>query len=709
MKHEDLQAKARKLGIKSNQKTAALKEAIVAAQPTAAGPQHRAHGCLGAYVGGEWVDIEDCASRFSITDGSGVGSCAGRCPRSRSRTSAAREDGAYDVLVIGAGAIGAAVARELSKTMAHVLLIDAADDVTQGATKGNSGIVHAGYDDHPGSLHAKYCWAGNQMFSQLDEELHFGFQRNGSLVVAKTDADMALLDTLMERGRVNGVENLEIIDQAELRRLEPHISPDAIGALRSPDAGTITPYEYTIALAENAVDNGVELRLRREVVDIEVVDAAADGGGGFVVTAKHWEPSAYAASVARAAAFRTLRRLGSAIVAACAVAWAAGLAPHVVAALGAAAFALVALRSPWGSAAAAYAYSPSAGTVLRGVAERERIRCDFIVNAAGCGSDAIARMVGDDSFTILPRYGEYILLHKDEGHKVHHTLFPCPDPHLGKGVLVQGTLWGNLILGPTSRDSMEWNEATQAWEVNPATRDAPSRDILKYILSHCKRLVPSFDARRVIHTFSGARAKNTTGEWVIGPVLPTATSPGVPHFVNAAAIDSPGIAASPAIAADVARMLVAQGCGAAARADPSFNPRRAPIIVPKRKGLRGLKMSKASEPFKHGATPAANVVCKCERVTEAEVVDAIHRSLPIDSTQAIRKRTRAGMGHCQGDDANYGCEHRVAAIIARETGLPLELVARRPWPASSLLSSRFAYKSEAVQNDLEKLSATTPS
>jgi len=154
--------------------------------------------------------------------------------------------------------------------------------------------------------------------------------------------------------------------------------------------------------------------------------------------------------------------------------------------------------------------------------------------------------------------------------------------------------------------------------------------------------VPSFDAGAVIHTFAGARAKNTTGDWVIGPV------PAAPGFVNAASIDSPGIAASPAIALDVVRMLGELGAPVG-ELDAGFNPNRAPLITPK-DGFKNLKMSKTA-PWKE-KDPAKNVICKCERVTEAEVVDACRRSLPIDSTQAIRKRTRAGMGHCQGDPEN---------------------------------------------------------
>eukprot|EP00965_Chrysotila_dentata_P248848 6208569-Pleurochrysis_carterae.AAC.1 len=130
------------------------------------------HGEGGAYVGGYWVPLEDCPVQFNIAGGSNEQ--AVRAERSRTGHSAAKLDGTYDVAIVGGGCIGAAIARELAKTDASVVLFEAADDVSQGATKGNSGIVHAGYDDTPGTMRAKLCWKGNQMFPDLDRELHFG-------------------------------------------------------------------------------------------------------------------------------------------------------------------------------------------------------------------------------------------------------------------------------------------------------------------------------------------------------------------------------------------------------------------------------------------------------------------------------------------------------------------------------------------------------
>ena len=208
-------------------------------------------------------------------------------------------------------------------------------------------------------------------------------------------------------------------------------------------------------------------------------------------------------------------------------------------------------------------------------------------------------------------------------------------------------------------------------------------EIQEYILSKCRKLVPSFDAKETSHAFCGARAKSSLGDWIIEPSVKYG------QFIHVAGIDSPGLAGSPAIAKEVIRLL--EEAGLSIKANSYFDPNRAPIITPK-DGMRGLKMGPVGKNDSDGVDEkamASNVICKCEKVTELEVVRALGRGLPIDSTQAIRKRTRAGMGHCQGDPCNYDCEGRVKAIIARETGQPVNMVGGRPWPATSTLTQRW--------------------
>ena len=712
----------------------------------------RQHGVKGAYVGGSWVDMEDCANRFNISGGSHTTQCASlhgcegeshpdqcaTCPRSRSKHNQSKADGTYDVVVIGAGCIGSAIARELSKYKVSVLMLESADDVTQGATKGNSGIVHAGYDDKPGTNRAKFCWPGNQMFEALDKDLHFGYQKNGSLVMATSKAELPILDELLARGQTNGVKNLRIVQKKELFEMEPYINPKTIAALYSPDAGNLVPYEFAIALAENAVDNGVELRIRREVSAIEV---PTDSNPTFKVTAKHWEPKSYvdvigtprsghdqqlsvrnnSLGVAMSVFIGSLAVLGrqSEGIKAAAAAKNVPMLQVVIACVTlsflAGAFAFVATlallvgtssstkggnKTTYKADAAAPASVSTGGrkitvdemryggsgsrTAVDGVyVADEEYRATYVLNCAGLGADKIAAMIGDTSFKIKPRLGDYLLLNRDQAQTVtvQRTLFPCPDPVLGKGVLVQTTLWGNLILGPTARD-------TYLPEVMAET----AADIQRFILSKCSELVPSFDPEKVIHGFCGARAKSDRGDWIIEP------SKTHGNFIHVAGIDSPGLAGSPAIALEAVKLLKAAGLKAPK--NPNFNPKRAPIIVPK-DGWKGLKAAK--DVSSADKDPSRNVICKCEKVTEQEVLNALGRSLPVDSTQAIRKRTRAGMGHCQSETENYDCECRVAHIVARELNMPVEAVGRRPWPATSTLGQRWINDEE--KKELVRLKA----
>lgn len=690
------------------------------------------HGTDGAFVGGEWTSIEDCAANFNERKKS----CDMSCKRSKTKVSAAKADDTYDVIIIGAGCIGGAIARELSKSKCSVLVLEAADDVSQGATKGNSGIVHAGYDDTPGSVRAKFCWPGNQMFVQLDKELKFGYQRNGSLVIARGADDEAHLKELLKRGEINGVRNLRIIGKDELFAMEPYVHPDSTGALYAPDAGNLIPYEYTIALLENAVQNGVEVRIRREVISItesDQVSSAAEGGQRlFEVTANHWEPKSFldnggadelereanpphksdgmsksmcvvAAFVAAFLSITTgtqfyIEKISPAAQGKVQILIFVGVFAVVYGSLtlifakswagnkrknDSSADPVQSFVSKYGAAGATVGEALTAGTCSRvtvdqmrvggsgskevtqgSVVAKETYRARFILNCAGSASDKIANLIGDKSFYIKPRIGDYVLLNKNQGHLAKCTLFPCPGP-LGKGVLVQTTLWGNLILGPTARDLHD-----------PAMMAQTPEDIQTFIFSKCKELVPTFDPKETIHAFCGVRAKSSRNDWIIEP------SAMNPRFIHAAGIDSPGLAGSPAIALELVRLLVAAGLQLIP--NHSFNPNRFPLVCPK-SGWKGIRAG----PVGKVITPAENIVCKCEKVTEAEVIAACHGPLPVDSTQAIRKRTRAGMGHCQGNIENYDCERRVAAIIARELGLAANAVGRRPWPASSTLPQRW--------------------
>ena len=163
----------------------------------------------------------------------------------------------YDAAIIGAGVIGSAIARELSKYQADICVIERDEDVCNGTSKANSAIIHAGFDAAPGSLKAKLNVRGNAMIEQLAKDLDFPFKRNGSLVVCTNDQNRSGLDELLEKGKANGVPDLRILEREELLQMEPNLSDDVTGALFAPTGGIVCPFHMTMALAENAYANGV--------------------------------------------------------------------------------------------------------------------------------------------------------------------------------------------------------------------------------------------------------------------------------------------------------------------------------------------------------------------------------------------------------------------------------------------------------------------
>ena len=164
----------------------------------------------------------------------------------------------YDVIIIGAGVSGCAIARELAKGKLRIAVLEAKSDVCEGTSKANSGIVHAGYDAVPGTLKAQLNVRGNEMMEELSKKLDFPFRRNGSLVLCFEEDAMSGLEELYQRGMENGVKELKLLSPEEVWGMEPAVSRDIVGALYAPTGGIVCPFGLNIALAENAAENGVE-------------------------------------------------------------------------------------------------------------------------------------------------------------------------------------------------------------------------------------------------------------------------------------------------------------------------------------------------------------------------------------------------------------------------------------------------------------------
>lgn len=452
----------------------------------------------------------------------------------------------YDVAVIGAGVVGSLITRELSKYNIKVALLERCNDMAMGATKANSAIVHAGFDAKPGTLKAKLNVRGVELMDKVCKELHVPLKNIGSLVVAFSEEEMETVKELKERGEKNGVKNLSVLNEEELRALEPNIGEKAVGALNAPTASIVCPYELTIAAVENAVVNGAEFLRNCEVTGIK------EENGGFVLETS----------------------LGN-------------------------------------------------------------IEASYVINAAGVHSGEIANLIGDDSIKIIPRHGDYYLLDKSQGNVVSHTIFQCPSK-MGKGVLVSPTVDGNLIVGPSANDIDDGDDV------------ATTAEGLSFVFGSASKSVPSISLRNAITSFSGNRAHPVTDDFIIGSSSKNA------NFINVAGIESPGLSSAPAIAEMVEGILL--GLAGELEKKESFNP-----VRPEPVRFRNMSTKEREELVKKNKA-YGRIICRCETVTEGEIIDAIKAPAGARDVDGVKRRTRAGMGRCQGGF----CGSKVVEILARE-------------------------------------------
>lgn len=461
----------------------------------------------------------------------------------------------YDVAIVGGGVIGCAIARELAKYQLKILLIEKEPDVATGTTKANTAIIHAGYNADPLTQKGKLNMMGNQMFDQITKELHVPFKRIGSLVVAVEGDDVSVLDRLYQRGVENGVPGLEIVQKDWLRKNEPEISQQVVSALYAPTAGIICPWELTLALAENAVKNGVEVLLETEVQN--------------VITEE--------------------------------------------------------------------------GRVIGVQTNRGLIQTDYIINAAGLFADDLARMVGIEKISITPRIGEYYVYDKERDFDVNHTIFPIPN-QISKGTIVTPTVDGNLMIGPTSEG---WHD-----KKNLAT----TREGLHKVVTGAKKLFPNITLKDTIRVFAGSRAADVTEDFVIE------AADQIHGFINVAGIQSPGLSSAPSIAELIVQIV--KDCGLKLVEKDQFDPtRQEPVRF---RELSHVERAKLIEQDPRYGT----IICRCETVTYKEILNAIHSPVGARTLDAVKRRTRSGMGRCQGGF----CGPKVVSILAKELGInPIEV------------------------------------
>ncbi len=267
--------------------------------------------------------------------------------------------------------------------------------------------------------------------------------------------------------------------------------------------------------------------------------------------------------------------------------------------------------------------------------DSRELSAHYVVNCAGVFSDEAARLTGDESFTVNARRGEYMLLDKECGGLIDHTIFRCPSK-MGKGILVSPTVDGNLLLGPTAENTDDKCDTSTTADGFAAIRKQAAEQ------------VHGIDFTKVITSFSGLRAVGSTGDFIINN----------PHhgFINAAGIESPGLSAAPAIAEYITELLAADGLTLTAKAD--FNGNRRPMHY-----FRELSIDEKNEIIKKHPE-YAHVVCRCETVTEGEISEAIRTNPRPTDVDGVKRRTRASMGRCQGGF----CTPYIIELLAKELG-----------------------------------------
>ncbi len=449
----------------------------------------------------------------------------------------------YDCLIVGAGVVGASIFNKLVQVGKSCLMIDCASDVATGASKANSGLIHAGYDPLPNTLKAKLNVRGNKMYPEICQRLGVPLKKTGALVVGD---DEEKIQTLYARGKENGVR-VEILNRKQIVEKVPEIAEHITVALFAPDAYIINPYLLTITLTEEGIINGGEVLLEEDLVSAKRVGDIFE-----VKTKKH--------------TFKTKN----------------------------------------------------------------------VVNSAGTGYNVVSKIFGGEEYKLQFRRGEYFVFDKLANIKVPCTVFPLPTK-LGKGVLVTPTVDGNFLVGPTSEENSGTTETTFTG--------------LKEIKEKSSNMIGNLNFRQAIREFAGVRT-------ICGDDFIIEKSKKQQGLINLAGICSPGLSSAPAIAEMVAELLGYE------------NKERENL-----KKITPYKMFKDCSPEEQQKLLSEDagyreIICKCEKITKADIVSALNRPLLVRSVDAVKRRTNAGMGRCQGGF----CFTKVVKTISEERKIKYEEV-----------------------------------
>ena len=460
-----------------------------------------------------------------------------------------------DVLVIGGGVVGSAILRELSRYNLSCLLVDKEEDLAMHASSRNDGCIHVGVDLHSGSQKLHYLVEAKKIIKQVCKEIDIDYHEDGQTVGFKSNLVKPFVSLyLKKKCKKNQIEDMKILSRKELLKIEPHLSEEVKFGAFFPHAGAVSPYNFTIALAESAVINGAEVSFKTIVKDMEVKD----------------------------------------------------------------------------------------GVITKVITNRGTIIPKIVVNAAGVFSDDIAEMAHDRFFSIHPRKGTDTLMDKSVFKNLSRTgvqifdLSKKAHKTNSKGGGIIPTVDENTLVGPDAVEIIEKEDFSTCG------------DNINAVFAKHTKTIEALKKSDIITYFSGVRAPTYEEDFVVSK------GKWCKNILHAAGIQSPGLTAAPAIGVDIAKWA-AEALNASKK--ENFNPIRKGIVQTRYLSDEERdKLIKSNPKYGH-------IICRCEEISEGEIVDAIHSIIPPTTVDGIKRRVRAGMGRCQGGF----CQPNVVEILARET------------------------------------------
>ncbi len=456
-----------------------------------------------------------------------------------------------DVIVIGAGIVGSAIARELAGTGLTVTLVDGRDDVGDGTSKANTALLHTGFDAPPGTLESRLVARGYELLGQYAEQTGIPVERTGALLVAWTDEEVQALPGLKAKAERNGYDACEIVDAAEVYRRVPQLGAGALAGLTVPGEAIICTWTTNLALATEAVQRGAELRRGAEVTD--VIPRSAETDHTTLVTTD-----------------------GE-------------------------------LHGRW------------------------------VINAAGLGADHLDNKFGYRRFTVTPRRGELFVFDKLTRPMVPCIVLAVPSSR-GKGVLISPTIYGNVMVGPTSED-LEDRSAT-----------GTSEEGFEFLLSKGRALMPTLFDEEITASYAGLRAAIDHGDYLIDV-------DDTQHYVLVGGIRSTGLTAGMAIAEHLMGLLAATDLDLTPRSDLPPAPHMPNIGEAYTRPYQDAERIAADPEY-------GRIVCFCERVSAGEIRDTFTSPIPPADLDGLRRRTRVMNGRCQG----FYCGANTTALLQSGTG-----------------------------------------